>query len=222
MNFRWLAFQLLLLFAGHAFAAEIYKWVDQDGKVHYSDAKPPDAQAEEIRVEKPEVSDPDEGELRRRRLLEQADIDAARRVEEKRTEKAAREVQQQALEVAQQACLKARIRLEILGEQLPVYADSEGNLRASWEFDTYKGPRQYIDDANRSTALAQAKQAVEDNCDKPYDRQAQANARRIWIYSERCSAAKADLEALQRPRAKAPKDSIEAQRQLVDRYCSNP
>jgi len=42
-------FVILALLAGSAQAATVYRWVDEDGKVHYSDSPRPDAERVELR-----------------------------------------------------------------------------------------------------------------------------------------------------------------------------
>lgn len=41
-------FSLLVLLAGAAHAAEIYRWTDDQGRVHYSQTPPADAQAQRV------------------------------------------------------------------------------------------------------------------------------------------------------------------------------
>ena len=44
---------LSLLLASHSVAnAEVYKWVDADGKTHYSDSPPPKQQTEKVKIQK--------------------------------------------------------------------------------------------------------------------------------------------------------------------------
>ena len=47
---RRLLFVLVLMALSSAAAAKLYKWVDKDGNVTYSELKPPDAKAEEIEL----------------------------------------------------------------------------------------------------------------------------------------------------------------------------
>ena len=113
------------------------------------------------------------------------------------------------------------MQLEVLKEQRPVYRDDQGKWGANWQFDTYKGERTYLDDTDRPTALTRARKNVEAHCENPADPQAQAFARNRWIFSERCAAAQADLESLERPAAKNPKTVVEKQRRLVQLYCED-
>ncbi len=52
-----LTWAVLLAFAcATPAAAKLYKWVDAEGNVTYSERKPPDAEAEELQVRSPSVS----------------------------------------------------------------------------------------------------------------------------------------------------------------------
>jgi glutaredoxin len=42
----------LLLFANHAIAQEVFRWVDKDGKVHYGDVLPPPAEMKNLQSRK--------------------------------------------------------------------------------------------------------------------------------------------------------------------------
>lgn len=213
---------LLLLFslvAHNSSPAEIYKWVDKEGKVHFSDSPPADTKVEEVTVKETVVGEPDEGELRRRRLLEQANADAAIRLEERRQEIGAGQAQEHVQSIEEQACMDARVQLEVLKEEAPVYRDDQGKWRANWQYDTYRGERAYLNDGDRPATLKRARKNVEAHCEKPDDPKAQAEARTRWIFSERCAVAKAELEAAEQPEAKNPKSTIEAIARAVERYC---
>ena len=57
----------LLLTTNLALAAGIYKWVDEDGQVHYSQRPPADTQAEQLKGAPPPADDPEavRGDLQR-------------------------------------------------------------------------------------------------------------------------------------------------------------
>ena len=73
MNGRALIILLVLVILpftdGHA---RMYKWVDDDGNVQYTERPPPDRDAKELKVEKPPVSDED-AKLELERLNDKAD-----------------------------------------------------------------------------------------------------------------------------------------------------
>jgi len=212
----------LVAVAGMAAFADIYKWVDKEGKVHYSDKPPRDVGSKHMQIEFPDSSrPPDEGELRRRRLLEQAEKDSARRIEAQRAKSAAERAAREERSAQEQRCLEARKQLAVLQEQLPVYRDTEGKFHAKWLHDTYKGAREYLDDATRAAGMDRVRQQIVTVCQHPDDTADQDLARKQWIMSERCAAARADLEALEQPRAKTPRQTLEEKREEVKRYCKD-
>jgi len=211
---------LLVAYSGAGHSAEIHKWVDKDGNVHYSDSPPSDVVTELI---KPQPA-PSKDDIRRTQattdlLIEQQRVSADQRAQEhqeKRLQKADSQVT--AIE-EERVCLDARMQLVVLKAREPVYRDDQGKWRARWRYDSYNGERIYLDDADRPTALTRARKNMEVHC--VVDPQAQDFARTRWILSERCAAAKADLEFLERPDARNwnPKTQFEKQRRLVQLYC---
>lgn len=214
----WLLAAAATVFAVSA-GSEIHKWVDKDGNVHFSDEPPTNRESEQIVLPESAVPPPDTGELRRRELLEQADIEAGRVVEGQRDRRLAAKSEAQARRDEYARCLDARIRLEILNEQVPVYRDSSGKLRAKSVYDTYSGPREYIDDFSREQEKAMVRRSILLRCADPDDPGARARARAAWIFAVRCDAARADLEVIERPQSKNPDDKIEAQRRRIELAC---
>lgn len=51
---RWLVLAVVSLFAGGAQAAEIYRWVDDAGRVHYSDEAPEGQSADTVELNVPD------------------------------------------------------------------------------------------------------------------------------------------------------------------------
>ena len=109
---------LLLLLCLPVYAAQVYKWVDANGKVHYSDKPPPksgvevtEATVELENVDKayPTVSEQPEGF---------AATDPAATARSERKQKSERQ--------QQRACAQARHDLKLLSGRV-VYYDDEGN-----------------------------------------------------------------------------------------------
>jgi hypothetical protein len=129
--------------------AQVYKSVDANGKVVYSDAPP--VQGKKVEVVKgtsapsnaagaaPDWQERDR-EFRGRKMLQD---DAARKQEEE---------SKQAAKERNSACLMARDHIEELTRGVPVYRMNE------------KGERVYLDDAERNATLKRARQSVVDNC----------------------------------------------------------
>jgi hypothetical protein len=213
---------LVLLFSALpvTVSADAYKWVDEGGRVHYSDSQPPDAECEKIEI-KQERNDNCTDIAERKRRLDEAEKAADRRIDERRKRLAAVQAGREAHLAKQEKCFDARKQLVVLQMQMPVYRDMDGNIRAAWKYDTYKGEREYLDDAARTAEIANTKKLITTLCQHPDDTVARANARKQWLRSERCAAARSDLEALQRPQSKSSDQAIEDKRQEVDRYCND-
>jgi hypothetical protein len=198
----------------------IYKWVDAEGNVHFGDAPPRGQQAEPVAVEVPRHGHPDEGERRRLELLQEAEQAVRERLAARERQAAEQDAAATARAQRQDECLSARIRLELLRDQRPLYWDDQGALRGAWKYDTYKGPRSYLNYQERAVELARAQARVEEVCDHPDDADEQAAARRQWVATQRCAAARADLEMLQDPASHATGDDVARQEQRVARWCS--
>ncbi|HEY5703261.1 MAG TPA: DUF4124 domain-containing protein [Gammaproteobacteria bacterium] len=155
---------LIALPGGSAFA-DIYKWTDKDGNIYFGDKPPQDVESEHIQVKPKAVpAQPDEGELRRLRQLEQAERDATRRIESQRARTAAERREKQEDLAQKQRCSEARQQLHELQQQLPVYRIEGGKFHAAWWGDSYEGEREYIDDATRTTEIKRMRQLIAKNC----------------------------------------------------------
>jgi hypothetical protein len=137
---------IAVLTVTQAAATEVFRWVDEDGQVHFGD-RPRAADARSIQVEPKAVGamDPERRQTTRR-LLEaferkrerQREADAA---EERREQERARR------------CAEARRLRRGVDHPGPVYREGAD------------GSRSYLDDGERAAARAQAQRALERWCD---------------------------------------------------------
>jgi hypothetical protein len=131
----------LMLAAGPA-AAVLYKWVDANGRISYSDQPPPGNIKSEIVSGAPPVSAPDAVRSMANQDLDQKKRQTQRGDEQKKAEKARVDAAQQ-----QQACADARAQITILnanelvimrvnekGE--PVYMDESMKLKERARIET--------------------------------------------------------------------------------------
>ena len=133
----------LLAFAVAA-PAKLYKWVDEDGNVTYSERKPPDRKAEEVKlIGVPEVT-PEQARERLDDLTEKAETLRKDRTfkETYATESAEREAR------LKENCETARQNLRVLETASRVKAD-DGS---------------FIDDAQREAQMEYTRQQIQDNC----------------------------------------------------------
>ena len=142
-----LAVLLVLVIAGStsdAFAG-IYKWVDADGNMHFSDCPPePDekCQVEELAVDTgPALSEQEMQELSERRAEWRAELDErsqAKREEQKKQRREQRETRAQQAEFDQLQCALARDNLQQLLRAEPVYLQDRTRIVRQQEDETLK------------------------------------------------------------------------------------
>ena len=202
----------IMAIAGISLGA-IYRWVDEEGRVHYSDKPTDKHKTKEVDVEPgPSPEEIDKARERAEKLKQ-------RSLEEPAKESVDQSENENRL-AQEQYCLEARQQLAVLQEMhLPVYSDGQGKFRAKWKYDTYQGKREYLDDAMRASAIEQVREKVAANCKHPDDAKKQELARKQWIKSEHCAKHRVELEALEQPSAHTVRQDLEKKRRLVKKYC---
>ena len=146
---------LLLLFLSVAVVsfAAIYKWVDDEGVIHYSETPPSVGKTQEMELEPaPSESEIQQSRDRMEKLLEyQKQSDDLRResVEKKSQEKAAEQLEKVE---RKKRCTRAWQNLHELSMDKAVYSINE------------KGERVYLDDEMRATQIELNKKIIETDC----------------------------------------------------------
>lgn len=158
------------LIAAPPILAEVYKWVDENGVVHYTD-RPPEQGRESaelaITTQPPERAEeeaategaPPETPWYEQWLAEQRE----RRLQEKQARDAART--EQGAEKAQmlETCTQARYRLGVLEKPCRVFFDGRGVLRSWCRYETtlaYAGEFRFLEDDERAAMLSHYRQQV--------------------------------------------------------------
>ena len=138
---------LVVLLLSPGVHAQLYKWTDANGKVHYSDQAPPtDSKSQKIIAPAPSADPTAIKSLAAR----QAEL---RRAQASETEKAAKAEQAAAEEKKrQEACNQARGRLKLI----------QGGGRV-YRFDD-KGEKNFVDETGRLKAQQEAEQEVAQLC----------------------------------------------------------
>jgi hypothetical protein len=138
-----------LLSFSAAISAEIYKWVDENGKVHYSD-KPFNENAEKVTIEKPPTEKQRiEAQNNAKRLIQRDKRLQENKIEDQQL------LKQQTKEINEKSkiCADAKKELEILMTPVRVYqVDENGN-------------ESILDDAQRQINIKHYKEEIENNCD---------------------------------------------------------
>ena len=209
---------LILMFGipSHAISG-VYKWIDDSGNVHYGDSPPDAVQSKEMELRMEQSDSSGEDKLRRQRLLKDDNVRSKRRSEKHRQQNDGK--LQRVLADAQ--CMDLRRQLDLLQYQMPVYKDEKGQYRVKWAEDVYQGKREYIDDSTRTRVINNIRAQIDSRCAHQDAARAQKAARTQNYMSEKCKAARVELEILQRPSARATDDELEEKKNKVRAYCRN-
>ncbi len=209
-NLKSLAGCLILLVLANNSLAErtIYKWVDSEGVVHFSES-PPDGRSEELTLNV-DAPPPEQ----------RTQLASVRRDSRPTANGSSDQYADDAMQVRyRELCMTGRREYEVLGERLPVYRTAAGELRAHWTADTHEGERNYLDEQARVAAENEALYKIANFCTDPLDAEDQQLARDQWIESDLCSSAKYNLHNAERPRSRSAREHIERLRRQVERYC---
>jgi hypothetical protein len=144
---RLLAMLMLILASSFA-TAEVYKWVDDQGAVHYGDRPPATATDSRTMTLPPAPTrdaDHDQRSLKQQRLLEAFDAERAERDEAAAASAAARRE-------STNKCQKARSDLARIERASIVYTTDES------------GTRRYMNDEEHREAITQTRRWIDKNC----------------------------------------------------------
>lgn len=156
---------LICIFSSVAGAAEVYKWVDEKGVVHYSDKPPPEEQVIEMELrDERGVSGAAEGESVYGQVIEQQRASKELRAQQKLAEAEALKAEQEKASLSQENCSRAIHYLNTLQRQCPVFYDGAGILRAQCPgyYYFYEGDRTYIEDTERAELIQHYREVVEE------------------------------------------------------------
>ena len=205
---------LLVTLCVMAAESEIYKWVDEEGNVHYSDSPPEHVEGERVHIDA--MPPPRDGSAER--LLERAEQTRVRLAAEREARASADKAEASRRAADNERCVFARQQLISLQQNLPVYRDETGKLRTLSKYDAYEGEREYLDDEERRLEMVGVQKDIERYCEHPGDRGEQFDAAWERMMSKRCEAARAQLQAVEADRH-SPRQTIEDARAEVKRYC---
>jgi hypothetical protein len=198
---------LVVVFAGllgfTTLAAQMCKWTDEDGTVHYAEQCPEDVNGKNIELTEGPTREAVEAAKARSQALAEAraareasselDVDEERFLDDGDAAGIDRAIQ----------CVTALREQRILGLRLPVFYDENGQLhynRSQFDY-VYQGPRAYIDDADRPAALADAAERSDRYCGDSDDELAlQRVAAAAMLDADLCRDWKARADRLRRSR----------------------
>ena len=147
-NSRWVLLAGLLWVLPAA--AEIYKWVDAEGQVHYGQ-RPAGNDAQEMNVKQPEAQEPAAGpSMEERRAKQQRLLDSFKRKHAR--EKAAKQAEKERQAKQHRLCLEAKDRLKGYRQAQYLYRLDQN------------GKRVPLSDAERAAQTQALEQKVKKNC----------------------------------------------------------
>lgn len=147
---------LLLILAPATLQAQIYRWVDGDGRVHFGDRPPADAGAE--RLETGPAPDPAAVRARKRAMAEirrEADILASDRGRRERKEAARAERERRMAAAVEAHCSALERELRVLTAGGGVYYEHEDGTQA------------FISQADRDARIAELRAGLAADCTGP-------------------------------------------------------
>lgn len=200
-------------------AAETWRWQDETGQVHFGDKPPPGVAAERVHLRSKSAVSSDEASTQAVRERATAQDEAAR--EEQRTAGTeARTADETAMRRSR--CDRARWALAALDSGRPVYRDASGAYRVKRpppHGDTYSGPRQYLDEAEREAEIAHYQQEMNTYCAGFPELQDLERADEELRHAEACEAAALEFEQLMQDEARATDEEIARRRRFLDEEC---
>ena len=128
-------------------SADLYKYVDKNGKTVYSDSPPPDTDSKQIRVQ---TSPPSDAPASKTSVQKDKDADKGRKEAAKKADKDAKDAERQA---------KIQERCNYLKSDLATY---EGGVRLKRTNE--KGEQEFMTDEQIEAAKAKTRAAMEEAC----------------------------------------------------------
>ncbi len=149
---KWFVMALLAVLVCTAQAEELYKWVDENGVVHYSTQPPEDRGATAIELD---GSKPESGDNVYSEAIEAQKQRNEARALEREQDRLTREEKRQSQLISDENCGRAIHYMAILRKQCPVFYDGAGFLRDQCPgiYYAYAGERSYIDDDERQRLI---------------------------------------------------------------------
>ena len=184
----------------------VYKWVDQEGKVHYSDKPPPGQAAQTVTVAPgPTAEQQMQAQARLQAFKESAQREAASGEAARTQRQSAQQSDMVEAALAVQVCADARVQRMTLDLQMPIYRRGRGSEPV------------YLADADRAAEKQRLDEAIAEFCsDDPSARAAQQR-RFLELSLGRRPACVALRDALDELEAKPARESAEQVQQLTER-----
>jgi len=197
-----IALLVVLLFVVGA----VYKWVDQEGKVHYSDMPPPGQAAQTVTVAPgPTAEQQMQAQARLQALKESAQREAAADEAARTQRQSAQQSEMVEAALAVQVCADARVQRTTLDLQMPIYRRGRGIERV------------YLADADRPAEKKRLDEAIAKFCSDDPAAQVAQRRRFLELSLGRRPACVELRDALDELKTKPARESAEQVQQLTER-----
>lgn len=130
-------------------SAQVYKWVDAQGRTHYSESPPPE---QKDKARKVDMSNAGKGVPAPVKPVAEQEGDFRRRQIEREGKERRAEQEERQREQARQQCVRVRQQLAMLREQVPIFSRDE------------KGERRYLEDSDRQAEISRLEKFQRDSC----------------------------------------------------------
>ncbi|MFK7816057.1 MAG: DUF4124 domain-containing protein [Gammaproteobacteria bacterium] len=147
-----LLFTCFLLFIAFSIGAEVYKWVDENGKVHYSDKKVGKV-VEKVEIKKDSSSNSENSVIAEERLNKQKKY-LDYRQSEREEKKHQREVKKREEAENNRYCVALRDELNSMVQEYAIWYD----------LDEDTGERHYLSDEELEQRIEEFKSKIKKNC----------------------------------------------------------
>lgn len=191
--------------------AEIYRWVDKQGNVSFSDKAPQNIKAEQLYLSPANA-------YTATLPSPLPDPDPTRQITQSSTSKP------DALSAAEENCGRLGLQLRTLKKQDAVYVDNKNMFRRNRENFSlgYVGSRDYLSDQQRQKETDKLEQTIKKHCgDTPDANKRQLEAMLKIKREERCGALKSRLQDLLKPAARTADSEIRNLKDEIELACSS-
>ena len=217
---KWAVVVILLLpFALEG--SEIYKWVDENGVVHYTDKPPENQSTSEVEIKEP----PSEAEMKEADAIYRDAIEQAQSRQTSTQESSSPVLSGQKKRATQMTpdrikCFEAYLAIRDLEKRGDVYEDEAGKIHHWQSFHSfwYESYRKRLTDREKREYVDKFEKQMKQVCDLPRrEIRKGADAWEKTYYAGQCSMAKAKLSRLVDD--KTPVGTFDYAEELISEYC---
>lgn len=219
---RWIIGLVCVLSFGLC-GSEIYKWVDENGVVHYTDKPSENQQTTEVEIgEPPTAAEREEAEVIYQRAIEQTRSRKTATQQETIASRAARRERLSAMTPERVSCFEAYLAIQALETRGDVYQDEAlkihhwNSLHSFW----YESYRKRLTDSEKRERIRRFEQEMDRYCDMP--RREVRKRAGAWEKEQslsQCQMAKRKLDRIKGNNGKTPWGVIDDIEELISEYC---